>query len=440
MIQKLKREFIAVNMLIILLVIIPTFMYIQYNLKTSLAHDSYMAIEEGLKRFGNAAPGFNPDDIKPKEYILPNKYDGLPDANNNFFNTFYVTLNEELDIVDTFSRSNFVIADEDLSTIVNRVLENEGSDGDDRGVLKDLNFRYIIKKYSKVEDTGNEVEYITIGLMDISYENMVLSSQRDTFIVIALLMIIVFFGISVFLSNMIIKPIEKSWKQQQQFVSDVSHELKTPTAVILANTSILKMNPDLGEDMKWVDYIEIEAKRMKKLVEDLLFLSKSDYSKMEQMMSSFSFSDVVVNTTLPFEAVLFESEKGVELETEIDEDCRIIGDENQMKQLVTILLDNALKYSLDNSKVKITLTKDTSKGNVVLKVNNMSEVIAKEDLEHLFDRFYKVDKARTREGNSYGLGLSIAQEIVNSHKGKISVKSNEVDGTTFKIILPIDKN
>ncbi len=430
MIQKLKRQFIGINMILVMLVIIPTFIYMQLNTINDMEKDSYMAIEEGLKQFGNKKNDFGID-FKPKEYVLPNEGDMMspPMLNENFFNTFFVTLDTELNVLETHSRSNFVITEEDLSLIIDEIIETEES----KGILADHNLRYIIKYYT----TPEGVEQIVIGFMDISYELNILSNQRDMYLMISLVILVVFFGISVFLANHIIKPIEKSWKQQQQFVSDVSHELKTPTAVILANTSILKMNPDLNEDKKWVDYIEIEAKRMKKLVEDLLFLSKSDYSKNEQVLSSFSLSDVVLNSTLPFEAVLFESKKNVEIVTDITQDSMILGDENQMKQLVNILLDNAHKYSLENSKIHVSLKQDTVKNNVVLKVNNMSEVISEEDLEHLFDRFYKVDKARTREGNSYGLGLSIAKEIVANHKGKIIVTSDETKGTTFKITIPL---
>ncbi len=434
MIQKLKRQFIGINMALVMLVIIPTFIYMQINTKNDMAQDSYMAIEEGLNQFGNKRNDMgmveNPD-FKPKDYVLKDGEELVtpPMLNENFFNTYFVTLDKELNIIETHSRSNFVIDDEDINIIVSEIMKT----GERNGILVDRDLRYVVKTYTNPEG----VEETTIGFMDISYELNLLSNQRDMFMMISFVILVVFFGISVFLANHIIKPIEKSWKQQQQFVSDVSHELKTPTAVILANTSILKMNPDLNEDKKWVDYIEIEAKRMKKLVEDLLFLSKSDYKKSEQVFSSFSLSDVVMNSTLPFEAIIFESKKNIELVTDITQNNIILGDENQIKQLVNILLDNAFKYSLENSNISISLKQDSAKSNVVLKVNNMSEVISEEDLEHLFDRFYKVDKARTREGNSYGLGLSIAKEIVSNHKGKISVKSDFESGTTFKIVFPL---
>ncbi len=435
MIQKLKRQFIGINMILVMLVIIPTFVYMQLNTKNDMAMDSYMAIEEGLNQFGNKRDdlggiGINPE-FKPKDFVLKDGEEPVtpPMLNENFFNTYFVTLDTELNILETHSRSNFVIDDEDINIIVNEIMTT----GESRGILLDRDLRYVVKTYT----TPEGVEETAIGFMDISYELNLLANQRDMFLMISFVILIIFFGISVFLANHIIKPIEKSWKQQQQFVSDVSHELKTPTAVILANTSILKMNPDLNDDKKWVDYIEIEAKRMKKLVEDLLFLSKSDYKKSEQVLSSFSLSDVVLNSTLPFEAILFESKKNVEIVTDITPDNIIIGDENQLKQLVNILLDNAFKYSLENSNINISLKQDTTKNNVILKVNNMSEVISEEDLEHLFDRFYKVDKARTRDGNSYGLGLSIAKEIVSNHKGKISVKSDAENGTTFKIVIPL---
>ncbi len=438
MIKKLKHQFIAINMILVLLVIVPTFIYMYTSTAKDLARSSYMAIEEGFGMFtgpegekNNPNGGGNERFEKP-EFTMPNdeEFNGEDDPRKNFFNTFFVTLDSEGNIIEKVARSNYEIADEDLSTIIELVKAQESPSG----VVDELDIRYVVKNYTN----SDGLDVTTIGFMDIGYEKNMLDAQRRMYIVIGFVILIVFLIISILLSKQVMRPIEKSWNQQQQFVSDVSHELKTPTAVILANASILKMNEDLGDDKKWVDYISIEAERMKNLIEQLLFLSKSDFSKSEFVFSTIQLGDLVFGSTLPYEAVLFENGKNVTISTKIEDDCIVLGDEGQLKQLVNILIDNAVKYSLENSEIKVFLTKESknNKNYVALRVNNKSEVISEDDLEKLFERFYKVDKARTRNGDSHGLGLSIAKEVVANHKGKISVKNSEQDGTTFKVLIP----
>ncbi|MFV0519339.1 MAG: sensor histidine kinase [Lachnospirales bacterium] len=419
MLKKLKWQFVFVNMILVLLVIIPTFSYMHLNLKKEMYLNSMEAMEEGFIQFDMPDVG-NEKNFNP--FVLENRTE-RPAGKGGFeyfFNTFFVELDENNEIVRTHSRSNYTISDENISLILDEILDKEQKQGD----IDDLNLRYLVREFE-----GNT----KIAILDTSYEKMMLGEQSKTFIVIAIVIFVIFFGISIILSNMMIKPIEKSWNQQKQFISDASHELKTPTAVILANTSILLQNDNLNEDKKWIDYIDIEARRMKKLVEDLLFLSKSDYTKDDKSLYNFSISDTVLNTILPFEAVIFEMNKKIQLNSDIEQNIFIKGDESQIKQLVTILIDNALKYSFDNSEIWISLKHDIVKNKVVLKVNNPSDIIDKNDLEHLFDRFYKVDKARTRNANSYGLGLSIAKEIVNIHKGKIYAENDEINGTTITV-------
>ncbi len=438
MINKLKRQFIEINMILVLLVIVPTFIYMYVSTANELARSSYMAIEEGLSMFvgpndekGLPKDGGNERFEKP-QFSMPNEgeFTDENDPRQNFFNTFFVTIDSKGNIIEKVARSNYEIADEDLNTIIQLVNEQES----ERGVVDELNIRYVVRNY--INEDGLDVT--TIGFMDIGYEQSILQTQKTMYIGIGFAILIIFLIISILLSKHVMKPIEKSWNQQQQFVSDVSHELKTPTAVILANASILKMNEDLGVDRKWVDYISIEAERMKNLIEQLLFLSKSDFSKSEFIFSTIQLSDLVFGSTLPYEAVLFENGKNVTLSTAIEENCIVLGDEVQLKQLINILIDNAVKYCLENSEIKVSLKKESknNKNYVALRVNNMSEVISEEELEKIFERFYKVDKARTREGDSHGLGLSIAKEVVANHKGKITVKSNKVDGTTFKVLIP----
>lgn len=427
MINKLKWQFVLINMFLVTLVVVTSFTYINKSFHNELKDKSYNDLNAGFVFHIKA----NSEDVSPtmlpKSFVINKNDTDKGPENDHFNNTFYVTIDKDNNVTFFSSRSQQQFDDDYLKTLVDETLETNKTSGE----LHDYNLRYVIDDRYNDETEGVRL----IGYADTSYENMVLTEQRTTLYFIGALVLFLFFIISVVLSSIITKPIQKSWEQQQQFVSDVSHELKTPTAVILANTSIVLSSPDLNENRKWIQYIEVEAKRMKKLVEDLLFLTKSDYDSNTVVLSSVNLSDTVFETTLPFEAVAFESNKNITLETDIDSNINIEGDQNQIKQLTSILLDNAIKYSLDDGPINISLKTDGNKA--VLKVNNMSEPIPKDELNNIFDRFYKVDKSRTRTDNSYGLGLPIAKEIVNAHKGKITVKSDSVNGTTFKVVFPL---
>lgn len=247
--------------------------------------------------------------------------------------------------------------------------------------------------------------------------------------------LIAFWAISIFLANLALRPVEKAWEQQKRFVADASHELRTPLTVILANIGILLSHrkDTIEKQYKWVENTQAEASRMKKLVDDLLFLAKLDAVQKPVQQTELNFSDIVWSSLLPFEPIAYE--QGIEVSSEIDPDISLNGDAGQLKQLVAILLDNACKYAGQNGKVTLTLKND--KDQALLSVNNTGEPIPIEHLEHVFKRFYRADSSRIRKQGGYGLGLSIAQTIVESHGGGISAESNGQDGTTFIVRIPL---
>jgi signal transduction histidine kinase len=172
---------------------------------------------------------------------------------------------------------------------------------------------------------------------------------------------------------------------------------------------------------------------MKKLVEDLLFLARVDSKENNNMHGHFDLSDTIFQSALSFEALMFESNNKFNID--VTPEIYIDGNPSQIKQLVSIFIDNARKYSYDNSKITLRLYKENNKA--LLSINNFSDPIDKKDLPYIFDRFYKIDKARKRESNSYGLGLAIAKEIVLMHNGKISVSSDKENCTTFMVTFPV---
>ena len=239
--------------------------------------------------------------------------------------------------------------------------------------------------------------------------------------------------ISVILAHVAIRPVEESWKMQKQFVADASHELKTPLAVILANTDIIAAHADesVASQMKWVENTQEEAKRMAGLVADLLFLAKND-DGMKVAMTDVDLSEAVSTVVLGHEAIFYENNK--QFTYDITPDLHVEGNAGQFQQLVTILLDNANRYSVGSGNISLTLSQ--SMKFALLTVSNDCDELSDEQLSHLFDRFYTVDPSRNKNNGGNGLGLAIAQAICETHNGKIEVQY--VDGrATFTAKLPL---
>lgn len=242
--------------------------------------------------------------------------------------------------------------------------------------------------------------------------------------------LLMFFLISLGLSKWALRPVEQSWAQQHQFVSDASHELKTPLTVILANLDIQEQ--ESGQS-NWLTAARSEGLHMKKLIESMLFLTRSDEAKQAPSLARMSLSSLVQEAALAFDAVAYEN--NITLVQEVKEGLQIKGDQALLRQLVSILLDNAIKYTPDGGEVRLSLHQSRDKA--VLRVLNAPSYIPPEQLSHIFDRFYRTDESRTRGEGSYGLGLAIASEIARQHG--VSLKANSVQGvgTTFSVAFPL---
>ncbi len=243
-----------------------------------------------------------------------------------------------------------------------------------------------------------------------------------------------------YLSRRSILPVDEAIRTQQQFIADASHELKTPIAVILANLDILKTSPDktVREEEKWIDSTKMEANRMSKLVNEMLFLARSDAAMdMHYNFRLINFSDVVEEVVLTTEALAFE--RNITLEADIAENSQVVGDFERLKQVVMILVENATKYVNENGTIQVELTSGPRRVEV-LTVTNSGAPIPTEKAEHIFERFYRVDESRVREKGGYGLGLSIAQKIIEKHHGEIGLAFSNENGTCFEVRLPHAQN
>lgn len=242
---------------------------------------------------------------------------------------------------------------------------------------------------------------------------------------------LLFLLISIKLSAVAARPMEEAMQREKQFVADASHDLKTPLSVILANNSILMENPEnkVGDLRRWLDSTQEAAKRMQKLIAEMLTLADVERQDVPLVREEVDLANIAMKADLELESVAFE--KNVTLEDDLPDRCMVTGNADYLLRIVMSLLENALKYEPSGGRVSIHLTQCKKK--TVLSVCNQGSRIADEDLPHVFDRFYRSDKSRTNSAGSFGLGLAITKEMVERLGGTISVTSSQEEGTVFSV-------
>ena len=248
-------------------------------------------------------------------------------------------------------------------------------------------------------------------------------------IVITLISLIIIYLVSKKIADIIVKPVNETLEKQKQFISDASHELKTPLAVIEANSDVLENEI---ENNKWLKYIQNETESMDKLINELLLLAKIENVDDVKNYEKFNLSEYIETITSMFESMAYE--KQVKIITKIRNNIILNGNKQDIEHIVSTLLDNAIKHSLNEKDVEVELLQE--KNNVIINVRNCGEPIPKNQQDRIFERFYRVDKARNRDEKRYGLGLAIAKSTVIKYNGKIDVECKE-GITCFKVILPI---
>lgn len=281
---------------------------------------------------------------------------------------------------------------------------------------------FIDKYIYQIIRMGNNAIEITL----IESESTIKSFKTTIIILISIGIIGIFtiYVIATKISKAIVTPVEEAFEKQKQFISDASHELKTPIAVIEANADVLESK--IGNN-KWLTYIQNESQSMNKLVNDLLTLAKMENINISNN-EKFDISKEVRMSVAVFESMIYE--KKIELETNIKEGIEFNGDKEDIKHIISILLDNAIKHTEENKKIHINVTKE--KNEIKIEVKNQGEPIPEQEREKIFERFYRIDKARNRNEKRYGLGLSIAKRIVDKYNGSIYAISK--DGFTSFIV------
>lgn len=405
MIKSLRRKFVLISMGLVSIVLLAVLLGIYSYYADNLRQESYRALERALDR--------SQDDKGPRFEIggpAPEGFEAAP--------TFVVTI--EKDGTFSFRSSEYINVDEaQLPEILSAVHQQNK----ERGELDDYGLRYLVRGAKD----GERIAFTVVSL------------ERDRIVNIFLVTasavagaLVIFLIASILLSRWALRPVERAWQKQRQFVANASHELKTPITVILANMRIVKShaNDNVAKQMTWIGNTEEEALRMKGLVDGLLFLAKGDDMADHAVLLPMNMSDAASTMALSFEPVAFEN--GLKLDTEIEPGILLSGNEGQLKQLISILLDNAVKYAKSGSEVKLLLRK--SQSHAELSVYNEGSSIGAEERRRLFERFYRVDPSRSQPG--YGLGLSIAKMITENHHGKIAADSLK-NGIVFTVLIPL---
>lgn len=414
MFKKSRRKIVAAIMSILVILWVGTLGVIYASSYFEMKHQNEQMLEAHAQMY--SLPNSFGDMLSPNRP----RPDGNRDFNHKFnpesprfqLSTFYsVAVSYDGEILEVKNGMSTVHTDEELVSLTESIIKSGRNNGTENNLA-----------FYKTDKDG----YTLVSFMD----NTVINESAMTLFRYTLIFggvaLVLFFFLSMYLAKRIVNPLEESYQKQKQFISDAGHELKTPVSVVSANAELLSR--EIG-DNQWLQNIQYENERMGMLVGQLLDLARTE--NVTPQMENIDFSRLVAGEALPFESVAFE--KGLNLNTNIASDIGVVGNSTQLKQIVSILLDNAIRHSKGGDGVWLTLTKEH--GFAKLSVINKGDEIPVEQREQIFERFYRVDTARNGEDKHYGLGLAIAKAIVTSHKGRIEVQC--FDGfVEFRVQIP----
>ena len=354
----------------------------------------------GDENSGDADGGSSEDPNETPAFRLSTFYSVAIDGNGN---------------VLRIENSGELYSDSELYLKAKEILaeENHKAEGKDGGLV------YVV---------SDKENYTLVAFKDITVFNDVIKIFIKIVVTFGCVTLLILCVVSFFIARSIVKPLEDSYQKQKQFVSDAGHELKTPLSAINVNADMLAR--EIG-DNKWLSNIQYENARMNELVQQLLILARTE--KISMPKEKLDFSRLTAGEVLPLESVAYE--KNITIKTEIEESLFVYGNSAQLKQLVSILLDNAVQYSTGNE-VSLAISKE--RRSVRLTVINEGKAMESDHKRNIFERFYRVDDSHDNSDGHYGLGLAIAKAIVTAHNGKIVVDC--FDGKVrFTVTLPAAK-
>lgn len=443
MLKRLKRNFVTITLVltgIVLAVVLGSTLYSTWRTQHDIVD---AALERGLNNDLDQMPtmGGPGGHISADDDGGPGARDGK-NGDSGTVNLLALIVDVTSDgVVIKSSRAPVSIDADVLADVVQEALNSDSDSGTIAG--QHVAWRRMFYTEEVTETVMGTVVYESedaaarIVLVDTSAMDEAFSAQLRNDVLISIAALLALLLIANFLAERALKPVEHAWEEQRRFVADASHELKTPLAVIIANTQILANDPAIpAESKRWVESTADEAGHMKSLVTDLLELARADESATDGLTGArqhedIDFSELVDSATLEFDAIAFE--RGCEIESSIEEGIHVQGDREWLERVTKILIDNGCKYAAAGTQVEVKLRRAGQ--HAQLDVTNFGQPIDAEDLPHVFERFYRTDKARARTTGGFGLGLAIAKSTVEAHGGKISVTSSEAAGTTFTVVL-----
>ena len=434
MIRDLRKKFILVAMLstlVVLTAIMGVVNISNYREMLKRADEMTSLLEKNDGKF--------PDEPKTDGAAAPQKPDGNTDENVSGDNLdqqdppakpeddkdhysvetpfetryFTVTMDEDGEITDCDLDRIAAVNEDTAEEYAKNVSEKSGTTGF-MGI-----YRY------RVTDTENGTKYV---FLDCRREVSNFRTVLITTVSVSGLGLAAVFVLVVIFSRMVFRPVEESIRKQKRFITDASHELKTPLTIIDANTEVMEM--ESGES-QWTKSTRKQIQRLTGLVQQLVTLSRLDEEKGLQDIAEFNFSEAVAESVQPYEALARTKEKNLTLN--IESDLMYVGDEKSIRQLFGILMDNAVKYSSGNGNITLTLKKKGKK--ILLEVYNDAEELPPGKLDVLFERFYRPDSSRNSGTGGSGIGLSVAKAIVQAHKGRITAENKTGKGLTITVLL-----
>ncbi len=403
MIRKLRLKFVAICMLLVTAILAVVFLSVYFAMQRNIEDLSrqllHRVIQQDDPRRPEIAISLDRDRLVYLPYFTVNVWGS----------TAYVTGGTYTDLENT----------EELAAILTDCLSQNLQEG----VVQDYHLRYLRRSNGLYEK---------LAFVDMSMEQAMLREMMGSYLFIGAAALLLLLAAAVLLSWWATRPVERAWRQQRQFLSDASHELKTPLTVILSNAEMLDASPLEDRPARWADNIRSEARRMRQLVEEMLTLARADSMTASAVLGDVSLSEAAEDCALAFEPVAFEA--GKPLEYRLTEAVSVLGDGEKLRRLVSILLDNAIKYGAPGGAVSLTL--ERRERQAALTVSNPGEIPA-EQLPRLFERFYRADASRG-EQSGFGLGLSIADTIAREHKGALRVESGRGE-TRFVFTMPLKR-
>ncbi len=386
-------------MSILVLLLVGTICIIYVSSYFDVMGENTRMLEEYVKNYkiSNHVGEVRPDlDIGVPPQTLGNPKKDFPRFEISIF--YSVIVSDTGEVVDVDTAEVGMYSEDELSELALKAIEGGRSNGTEDKL---------------VYQVAEKENYILVAFLD----NSVMMDSTETLITYTIIFgsvtLICLFFVALVLANKIIAPLEESYKKQKQFISDAGHELKTPVAAVNANAELLSR--EIG-DNQWISNIQYENERMSSLITQLLDLARTE--NVMPQMEEVALSHLVGGEVLPMESVAYEN--GLVLNSSIEEHITVSGNNMQLKQLTSILVDNAIRHGFGGKEIWVSLKSE--RGHAVLSVINRGEEITAEQQGHLFERFYRADVARAGEDKHYGLGLAIAKAIVEMHRGKIEVR------------------